>query len=358
MGLSKIILRIVLKILDALTFFIKQDSNRITFVSLTQDHLSSDFKLIDEQLRNKSFDIHYNLIVFEQNIKGKLGYFFNCMKQLIDLKKSKLIILNDNNYVVSYFKPENTIVMQIWHAPGAVKKFGNQIQRQYPIQNYDYVICNSPYWKKCYSEAFHVKEDQVIVTGLPRMDMLINKEEIHFYEKYPQCRNKRLILYAPTFRGNIIDGFKMECIHFDSLKLEENEMILCKFHPLLQDVQIHQNNVLNVSHEDLYELMKVSDCMISDYSSVIFDYCLLNKEMIGFVPDYDTYKQTIGFNIDFYQDFPGPVCQSEEELNKVLHKSISIHPEFQKKYVSFKDGNNTKRVVELICEIMKSKDGE
>ena len=249
-------------------------------------------------------------------------------------------------------------MLQIWHGPGAGKKFGNQIKRQYPIQNYDYVICNAEYWKESYKEAFGVSEDHIIVTGLPRMDELVDDECIekkvnHFYSKYPQCKDKKLYFYAPTFRGNIIDGLIMESMDFNLVDLEDDEMILCKYHPLMKDVDIQNDKVINVTRENLYELMFVSDVLISDYSSVIFDYTLLNKPMIGFVQDYEKYKETIGFNIDFYNQFPGPICTNEKELNTVLDHPIYIDTTFQSKYVKYKDGKNTQRVVELIEQIMK-----
>ncbi|MGN1276774.1 MAG: CDP-glycerol glycerophosphotransferase family protein [Floccifex sp.] len=352
MGLSKLILKICLTLLNQLTFFLKQKDNRITFISLTQNELSSDFKFVNDELVKENYDIHYNLIVFEQNLKGKIGYFFNCLKQLIELKQSKLIILNDNNYVVSNFKPKNTMVLQMWHAPGAIKKFGNQIKRQYSIQNYDYVICNAPYWKSVYSQAFHVNENQVLVTGLPRMDALIHKKETTFFDKYPQCINKKLFLYAPTFRGNIIDGFQRVSMDFDKIHLKEDELILCKFHPLLKDIDIQNPKVINVSHEDLYDLMYVSNCLISDYSSVYFDYCLLKKPMIVFIQDYDAYKKSIGFNVNLYEEKFAAICTNEEQLNQILHSELSVFEEFQKKFVTYTDGFNTQRVVNEIKKMM------
>lgn len=359
MGLSKLILNIALKILNVLTFFVKRDKNRITFISLTQKELTADFKLINDALvKEGTYDIHYNLIAFEKNLKGDFLYFINCLKQLIEMKKSQLVILNDNNYVVSLHKPKGCKVLQIWHAPGAVKKFGNQIKRQYPIHNYDAVICNGDYWKESYAQAFGVNKEQVYVTGFPRMDTLLDEKRQEenrkaFFKKYPQCQNKRLILYTPTFRGNIIHGFEVDSIHFDQLELDDQTLLLCKYHPLLQEIQIENKKVINVSNDDLYTLIAVSDCLISDYSSVVFDYALTNKPMIGFVQDYEKYKETIGFNIDFQKDFPGPICTNEEELNAVLKQTLSIDPSFQQKFVVYKDGKNTERVVKLINELMK-----
>lgn len=363
MSLSKLILNIALNIVNILTFFVKQDKNRITFVSLTQDHLSSDFYLIDKALKKENkYDIHYNLIVFEKNLKGDFKYFLNCLKQLVDLKKSALVIINDNNYVISAFKPKNTKVLQVWHACGAVKKFGNEVKRQYQIRNYDAIICNADIWKSVYSRSFGVSESQVYVTGMPRTDDLLDfskqeKNKENFYKKYPQCIGKKLCLYAPTFRGNIIDGFRIKSFDFKKVEslLSDEYVFLYKFHPLLGDIKVDSKKAINVNKEDLYTLFTVSDCLISDYSSIIFDYSLLNKKMIAFIDDVGEYDKEIGLNVDFKKDFCGSICMNEEQLasaikDEKIDERISL---FQKKFMYFKDGKNTERVVSLIDELMK-----
>ena len=84
MSLNKLILNIALKIVDILTFWVKKDKKRITFVSLTQSHLASDFKLIDDLLKKENkYHIHYNLIEFEKNLLGDFKYFLNCFKSLL-----------------------------------------------------------------------------------------------------------------------------------------------------------------------------------------------------------------------------------------------------------------------------------
>ena len=357
MGLSKLILNMALSIVDALTFFVRKNPKRITLISLTQDHLTSDFYQIAKALEaTKKYELHYNLIVFKKNLWGDFQYFLNCLKQLVECKKSAIVILNDNNYVISTRKPKGTKVIQVWHATGAVKCFGNQIQRQYPIRNYDAVLCGAPYWKPIYADAFGVLQSQVHCTGMPRIDELIQwpKEKIEaFYEKYPQCRHKKCILYAPTFRGNIIDGLRIDPLDLEILeeKLGEEYIFLYKFHPLLQDQVCKAKWAIDVKNEDLYTLMHVSDCMISDYSSIVFDYSILKKPLISYVPDLESYKATIGLNMA-YDEFPGAVCQSAQEVYQALCSLDSYDYErvsaFQEKYIVYKDGMNTKRVIDLI----------
>ena len=199
--------------------------------------------------------------------------------------------------------------------------------------------------------SFNVEKDQVLVTGMPRIDTLLNRNERdEFFLKYPELKDKKLCLYAPTFRGNIIDGFKIQSFDFTKIK---DYIVLYKFHPLLGDIQCKGG--INMNKEDLYTLMQVSDCLISDYSSVIFDYSLLNKPMISYIPDINEYKQNIGLNIDF-SDFPGPICTDENQLIEALkfedydYDKLSY---FQMKYMVYTDGKNTSRVVDTIHQIME-----
>ena len=360
MGLQKLILNFFLKIVDLCTFWVQQDPLRITFVSLTQDHLTSDFFYIDEALKKEGmYRLDYNLMVFKKNLWGDFQYFLNCLKQVVLYKKSALVILNDNNYVISHCKPKNTKVLQVWHACGAVKKFGNEIKRQYPIHNYDAILANSPYWKPIYASSFDVHEDQVHVTGMARTDVLFDQKKLNqkkeaFYQKYPQCIGKKIILYAPTFRGNIIDGLKSIPFHYENIENELQEYILLyKFHPLLSDIKIDSQKAIDCHQEDLYTLFAVSDCLISDYSSIIFDYSLLNKPMIAFVPDEEEYGKTIGFNLDLKRDFPGSICHDEQEVLRAVYAlDTSKLPRFKQKFMPLQDGKNIQRIIQCIHDLL------
>lgn len=363
MQVEKLILNVVLGILNGLTFFLRPHKTRITFISMTADHLTGDFYQIDQALKKEGcYEIRYDLFQIHKTLWGYFLYFINLCHQLIQIKQSQLVILNDNNYIVSKFKPKQTKVLQVWHACGAIKKFGNQIERSYAIQGYDAILCSAPYWKDIYAKAFGVLSNQVHVTGLPRIDTLLNaklqKKQIEdFFKRYPQTKNKICILYAPTFRGNLVNGFQVAS--FDIKKvldtLGDSYCILYKFHPLLPDVMVDHENAIDCHREDLYTLMHVSHVLISDYSSVILDYSLLNKPMIGYIDDVDTYQKTIGFNLDYQKEFPGKICLKESELIDAL-QNVKTDPKlssFQQKYIVHKDGQNTKRVVELIHTLMR-----
>ena len=358
MGIQKLILNIILTIEAFFLKFLRIKENRVTLISLESNTPTFDFKLIYNQLDKTKYDVCLCLIQYEKNLKGQFLYFLNCLKQLYYIYTSHLVILNDNNYAVSHFKRKGVIVLQIWHACGAIKKFGNAIEREYPVSNYDYVISTSSYWKKPYSEAFGVKEDNVIPTGMPRNDELFSKEKREEYskelfEKYPYLKNKKIILYAPTFRGNIYKGFRT--ISFDALQLinqlSEDFVILYKYHPLLGNYQLPQHErIINMNKEDTHQLFCISDYLISDYSSIIFDFMILEKPIIFFVPDLKEYMKDIGTFVDI-EKLGCPICYSEEEiLHKIQNQSFDINQikQLKKRFFDIPDENSTKRVVELI----------
>lgn len=366
MGLKKIILNLILYTMHLFRFLMPVRKNRITFISITQDHPTYDFKLLYDALKKEDkYDIRLNLVLYEHSLKADFLYLFNCMRQLYELHTSRMVIINDNNYVVTKFKRSSTNVLQLWHAAGAVKQFGNQIKREYPIQSYDFVLANAPVWIKPYQEAFGVGEDAIKVTGMPRLDRLCNQHQRlsyqkAFYKKYPHLKGKQIILYAPTFRGNIIDGLWHEGLDMEDLiqQLPEDTVLLYKLHPLLKGAKFpEQARLINVFDESLYMLMCVSTALISDYSSILFDYALLNKKIICYAPDMESYGKTIGFNIDYVNDMPCPICMLQEDVLQECLQLQAFNAKrlkgFRDRFMTYHDGKNTLRVLRLIHDIMK-----
>ncbi|WP_249029940.1 CDP-glycerol glycerophosphotransferase family protein [Tannockella kyphosi] len=355
------ILFCILSLLNRIVLFFPIHKNRITFVSLESTELESDLKQIHDQL-GSAYDIKKVLIAYKKKtLINNFKYMLNTFIQLYYINTSKVVLISDNNYVISNFKREGVTVIQVWHAAGAIKKFGNCLERNYRIQNYDYVLACSPYWIKPYSEAFGVREDQVKVIGLPRIDHLYDVEfkqqAIHsLTKKYSQIINKKVILYAPTFRGNIYKGFRKLDFDYEEIinQLGDDYVILYKYHPLIVDNDTFDNpNIIDVTKEELYELFMISDMLISDYSSIIFDYSILQKKMIFYVPDLKEYQQTVGQFVD-YSTMPGAICRTRDNLVYcILNENNKKTDEFSHLYFQYCDQLNTIRITKWIDELMK-----
>lgn len=366
MTIKKMIINVILKISNLFVKHCSIRQNQIAFVSLESNHLESDLKLIYDQLQKESKYI-LKTVLINYNKKSLINnflYLLNCIKQIYIINTSKIVIITDNNYVISNFKREGIIVIQVWHATGAIKKFGNAIKREYPIKNYDYVIANSDYWKVPYQEAFNVHSNGIVTTGMPRVDHLVDQtylEEtrLKLFKKYPILKDKKIILYAPTFRGNLYQGFT--AVNFDAQAildaLGKEYMLIFKFHPLLLNTVLENDpRVLNMNHEDTHDLFTISDMLISDFSSIIFDYALLNRPMYFFVPDLDDYLETLGCFVDYRKMMPGAICYSESDLIKALKSEQKYDiSKFKNIFFKFQDGNNTQRVVEFINKIIDTK---
>ncbi len=210
MKLKKLILNIVLSICSVFVRLRPIRKDQIAFVSLESKALESDLKLIHDALEGRGYRLVNVLTSFEKNsLWMNFLYFLNTIRQIFVINTSALVIISDNNYVISRFKRKGVKVLQVWHAAGAIKKFGNAIHREYPIANYDQVICNGAYWKKPYSEAFNVSEEQVSVTGMPRLDHLLDDAFIRssrekLFAQHPEWKGKKLAAVCADLPGQYL----------------------------------------------------------------------------------------------------------------------------------------------------------
>lgn len=369
MKFKSIILTIILGLFYPFSLLFKVHRNRVTFISLQHANLSKDFKLLYDRLEKDSqYDIKTVLFKFEPSFWGNLRYGLACIRQLFLIQSSHLIIIDYNNFVVSRFPHKNDVkVLQIWHATGALKQFGNDVERDYVIKNYDYAIANSDFFKSIYTEAFNLPKNRVKITGIPDNDKNFDKDYIRktkqeLLKKYPSLAGKTVVTYAPTFRGRISTEFKEAKIDLDAIhqELGDKYIIIFKAHPLIKQSKYEGNpNVLFIKDESIFSIFCVTDILVTDYSAITIDWMAFDKPTIAYVPDIKKYSRKPGLTIDYYEEFPGQVVKNEKELVKAI-KSNNSQREcekrhlFTKKMYNFKDGRSTERVVELIDTIMFS----
>ena len=163
--------------------------------------------------------------------------------------------------------------------------------------------------------------------GYPRNDYLYKvteSETAQLKSKYGIAKNKKVVLYAPTFRDNKYSataGFQLEN-HMDFAQAKEalgdDYVILFRAHYFISgklDLSAYEGFVIDVSKvEDINELYVISDILVTDYSSVFFDYANLRRPIIFFMNDYEEYKnQTRDFYLDV-AELPGKVTKKQEEV--------------------------------------------
>lgn len=319
---------------------------------LVYDELTCDKKIIVKQLPHGIKEIIY------------ISYF---------IMSSKLLVIDDHYRYFAYIPlKKNQKLIQMWHGPGAFKKVAldlpnPDIYEYFTHQQYDAFITSAPSISKYIESGFNITSDKVKSLGYPRSDLLVNNQtelEEEFYKNFPNINDKEIIVYLPTYRrygGDVLDyDYDVDWEKFDEFLAKRDSYCLVKRHPLqiannLEIVPEFCSNILDVGDFSYFPLIVASDLLITDYSSVFFDYLLLDKPMIFYCPDADEYLQKNGFYLNFPDDLPGEYCETFYQLlNAIEHPNDNIDYEFFKeKYMKSCDGKSTEKVVNLIYSFLE-----
>ena len=293
-----------------------------------------------------------------------------------EMATAACVFTTDSNKVVGGFdkRPETTVV-QVWHACGAFKrfgfstaklKFGGSKARQsfYPLhRNYDVVTVSSPNVVWAYEEAMGLEgKNQVKPWGTSRTDVFFDEEFItkakdKINALVPIAAEKKIILYAPTFRGRVLEAVSPNKLNLSSMKKElENEyVLLTKHHPFVLNRPVIPEDCRDFAFDvtktaEIDELLCAADICISDYSSLIFEYSLFTKPMIFFAYDLDEYFDWRGFYYDYDEMTPGPILKETCEvidyiknLDKRFDREEVVR--FREKFMSSCDGHVTERIL-------------
>lgn len=354
----------------------KIQPNKITFISLRRTEVSGNFAFVYDKLKNdKDLDINF---ILKEGFIGDMSF-----KDIKEFTKacatSKVIILDEFTPQIHYidFKPETKLI-QLWHACGAFKTFGftrlskpkGSPQTTRNHRSYDYVTVSSTYCKKCHSEGFGISTENVVATGIPRTDVFFDekykeKARAEFYSKYPSFKGKKIIMFAPTFRGMVKETAFYPTEMFDvnevCSKLPDDYAFIIKHHPFVNDAQPipdkYKDRVIDLSEStELNDLLFVTDAVITDYSSLVFEASLIDIPMIFYVFDLEKYVAERDFYFDFKLYAPGKIVYSLDQLVDCIDKedycTERIKP-FADMFFDNKDGKSTDRVVNLIYKCLK-----
>ena len=369
--------------------FIPVKNNVIMFESSNGRNYTGNPRYIYEEMVRQGLDNEYKCVwsLTDTNISIP----GNCtkikrpgMKFLFYSLRSKFWIF-DSRHQYYLKKNKNTKYIQTWHGT-PLKKLALDMDKvnsseTTDIEDYkakfkknsslwDYLISQNSYSSKIFKRAFAF-DGEMLEIGYPRNDILINENNEtkinEIKERLNIDKDKKIILYAPTWRDNEfhrsgIYKFATE-MDFNAMKnaLSDEYVLIVKFHYLVKD-EINWDEYRDFIIEcnemwDIQELYLISDILITDYSSVMFDYALLNRPILFFTYDLDFYKDNLR---DFYFDIntvPGPLIETTEDLVDFI-KNNSKEDYFEKygtKYQAFKEtynefdkGSSCQSVIELV----------
>ena len=336
------------------------EKNRVSFIIDSRESFKGNLDYIKKEFEKRGdFEFHFFY-------KDKLSF-----KSFKMLAGSRYIFLNDNFFPLAFmnFNAKN-IIVQLWHAPGASKKFGGSVDiKSRDIlrkisEKTDYLIVTSKNIIGYYGEAFQISKTKIKPLGLPRMDYYfenhdLDKLKADFCRRYGVSPDKKIILYAPTFRdeekyNNVFDYLELNRFNEE---LGDEYVLALRLHPKIRnfyrdDISSEGKYVDVSSWESEQELMLISDILITDYSSIMIEYSALNKPTVFFTYDLDEYlANERGFYYDFKTTVPGPIVYTSDDLidiiknNKFDRSKIS---DFVKSQFDEIDGHSSERIVDYL----------
>lgn len=355
-------------------------TNNVLFLSERKVEKGGNLALVYDELKNNK-----NLIItsfLKTKTVDRLSFK--------ELRESARLMEEAGCIVLEDFYPQlhalvlrkETKVIQLWHACGAFKTFGfsrlhkpgGPEEESKNHRNYDKVFVSGEKMIPYYSEAFAIPEENVLPLGTPRTDIFFDetyKYKIHneLFTLYPALRDKRIILFAPTFRGQgnkdayyPDSSFSVETFMKD---MPEDVILIIKQHPFVKNTinipQEYKDRVFDLSKKiSINDLLFITDVLITDYSSSVFEAALLDIPMVFYVFDEDSYRKDRDFYEDFDSFIPGLKAENQDELKKQTlicldnEKALTYDTtEFKETFLSAIDGNSTKRITEYLIDLIE-----
>ncbi len=323
---------------------------KTTFVASFGDNI---FYVADELSKIQDQEIiilkHPKCPIKFDSIKGSKIYSFECINlfhliiSIYHLSTSKMVFV-DNYYgflSVTNFNP-NVKCVQLWHAAGAIKKFGltdpsvkerhnsakRRIQKVY--QRHTHIAVGSEKMTSIFCQSFGVEDNAILRTGVPRTDFFFDESKKRLVidelkNTFPVIESKKAILYAPTFR----DGeFNLSNIQLDLKsmydELKDDYVVFLRLHPAVNAKLKNSFPSFVYEVSDYYSvnhLLLITDYLITDYSSIPFEFSLLGKPMIFFMYDLDDYKKERGIWKEFENEIPGPIAKNTTDIISIIKEN-------------------------------------
>ncbi|MDO4485179.1 MAG: CDP-glycerol glycerophosphotransferase family protein [Bacillota bacterium] len=365
------LIRLFYKVIAAVT---PKDGTRILFMSETKDYLWGNLKYIHDRILERGLDKQFDITVSCRRAVGSHKSIASWVKTVINIAKHDFIFIDDYAPIFGFFKlSPKTKLIQVWHAGEGFKSVGysrfGKNGSPFPSESchkaYDYALTGSQKLVKVYEEVFGIEQEAFLPVGMPRLDDFLNEDKImafkeDFYKKYPEIKNKKVILFAPTFRGT---GQREAYYDYDKLDLKQlyefcndEYVILIKMHPFVQEkIKIdnrYSDRIFDFDgYPDINELYYITDLLITDYSSNYYEYALMNKPVLFYTYDREMYELTRGVHRSVKDSAPGKVCDTFEEMMTAL-KNEDFEKEKIYKFVeenfSEYDGHACDRVIDSV----------
>ena len=323
--------------------------HKVVFLSRQSEVPSRDFVLLADALldRDPGLEIVMNCRMVGAGFGERIVAALATIGQMYHLATARACVVDGYVIPVSLLEHRDCLfVVQMWHALGAIKRFGYQTvgrpgghsakiaaaMRMH--RNYDLVLCGGPATVPVFAEAFGVDPSIVVPLGLPRVDYLIEAAAardgnaptapaLALLDAFPLLRDasRRVVLYAPTLRKGGVHRYRDVAERFAGPRYT----LIVKPHPL-ESACIDGANVVNAGATDVLDLLPLCDVVITDYSAVAFEASVIDIPVYFYVYDDDEYARDCGLNIDPLTEWPGSSSRDVGELADRIEAG-QTHPE-------------------------------
>lgn len=363
----------------------------IIYESFLGKNYSDSPKAIFEYLKSKNNDSFEHIwilnnkeiindypILKEKNVKiidrfsWKYFYYATISKYFVlNMRQPKWLEKKEEQVILSTWHgtPLKRLVFDMSNVTSASKSYKQDFY--YQSRNWDYLIAANKYSEQIFERAFKYPKSNILTYGYPRNDILTNYDsdyKLSLKQKFNLPTDKKIILYAPTWRDDQyhdVGKYKFS-LNLDLKKMQNdlgNEyIILLRMHYFISDIldiSEFEGFAYDFSkYNDVNDLYIISDILITDYSSVFFDYANLRRPVLFYTYDLDKYKDELrGFYIDMKKDLPGPLLYTTSEvidsiinINEITNEYKDKYEDFYERFCSLDDGNATKRVIDKVIK--------
>jgi CDP-ribitol ribitolphosphotransferase len=353
----------------------RRNGRRILFTSDSRAELGDNLKFVWDRMVERGLDREYELLTLLKPSITARRRFLDRLRLPWMLARADVIVIDDYHPVIYRLDEDDARIVQLWHAWGAFKtvgysrvgKPGSPSPWSRVHKNYAVAIVSSEDEVAPYAEAFGIPEERVHPTGIPRMDSFFGDRERTAAREaataaFPAIQGKRVLLFAPTFRGGSARDASYDVGLLDypalhTLCVEQDAVCVIRMHPFVTaplDIPPDLRDRLidgSGSAIDVNDLLVAVDLLVTDYSSIVFEFSTLDRPMLFLAHDLEEYVASRDFYVD-YEDFvPGRIVRTFDGLLDAIRRedfAADRLAAFRTAHLAHFDGHATDRVIDLI----------
>lgn len=351
----------------------RKKQKTIMFMTEQGRTLGSNLQAVYDRMVERGLDAEYEMLTSARPASYEKQPWSSTRKLIREIAQCSTIFIDDHVPIFDWLElGRKTRLVQLWHAGAGFKSAGysrwGHLGCPAPVschRQYSYGIAGSRNIGRIFSEVYGINDEQILPTGMPRMDEYLNpqyrrQKTKELYERYPLLKGKKVILFAPTYRGRkrADAHYPYEMIDFHRLYgfCGEEYVVLFKMHPwVAEPVPIEEGMgdkfVDANDYPNINDLFYITDILITDYSSNIFEFSLMRKPMLFFAFDKIQYSFSRGFHRDYEEAAPGKVCYDFGELMLALENEDYEYEkvgEYVQKHFDHVDSGACDRVIDWI----------